>query len=177
MTPPIVLSVSWCDVNRMRKYVVASALEAIARALREGTSDDEWSVVSHSGEAASSAEAQSVVFVDQKDSSVTQGPKVGLAAEELEQKVEKKGEAELFEKCVSKDSKVTASHVAYKVDRRSYVVLANPKTPSSLGYWEGENPETWRKLEQTGRRRPCSCGTRRSRVVQCRTPMCSERRW
>ena len=86
MAPPTVLLVSWCDVNRMRRHVVASALEAIAKALREGTSDDEWSVVSQSGEAASSAEAQPVVFVDQKTSSVTQEPKSGLAAEEVEQK-------------------------------------------------------------------------------------------
>lgn len=44
-------------------------------------------------------------------------------------------------------SAATASHVAYHPDVRHYIVLENPFDKSSLGYWVGPNPSTWRLLE------------------------------
>ena len=190
MAPPTVLLVSWCDVNRMRRHVVASALEAIAKALREGTSDDEWSVVSQSGEAASSAEAQPVVFVDQKNELRDTGAQIWFGSW--------RGGAEgrlnfwkvCFKRfkghCLSRGLQGGSSFL------RGFGQSQNPQLFGLLGGREIlRHGESWSRhfdeapwqeagpgsVECQGGRRPCSCGTRRSRVVQCRTPMCSERRW
>ena len=45
--------------------------------------------------------------------------------------------------------KVTGSTVAYHRDVRCYLVFSNPHDPKSVGFWKGENPSTWKRIEAT----------------------------
>ena len=192
MIPWLALSVNWCVVVKMRRQVVASALEALAKALRESTSDDEWSVVSQSGEAASSGEAQPAVFVDQEGCSETVEPKSGLATEELKQVVEKKGNRKILRSLVPRIQKslpLTLLIVWIVVPTWFWPI---PKPPAlwaigrvrTLRHGESWSRHFEEALARSGARprrvsgrKEAIYGTRPSRVVQCRTPMCSERGW
>ena len=118
----------------MKREKIAAALEQLAKAIREEDSDDSWSAVSAAGEEAvvESVPVSKVVSEVQKD---------------LEQLTIGGGAGETAEKKVVLPNAATASHVAYHPDVRHYVVLENPFDKSSLGYWVGPNPSTWRLLE------------------------------
>ncbi len=124
----------------MKREKVAAALEQLAKAIREEDSDDSWSAVSAGGGEA----AEQSVPVSEVVSEVQKGLEklaIGGGAVGATQKRKEKVGA------VAQPVAATASHVAYHPDVRHYIVLENSFDKSSVGYWVGPNPTTWRLLE------------------------------
>ncbi len=115
---------------------VADILEGLAAALR-AEEEEEWEVVSQGSEKKSE--------VKPGENSYT-GESSGLG--DPAAKGSGEGPPSSVQLPIQPASTgPSASHIAYHRDVRCYVVVANPADPSTLGFWSGPNPQTWRLLE------------------------------
>ena len=124
---------------------VAKALAELGEALKEegfASSGEEWekiSVGSPKGPGPSTAAPANQGY-SQKNLAVCTGE---VALEKPQ------GSQKQLPVAPAVSGRATGSHVAYHEDIRCYIVLENPNDQTSLGFWQGPAPHTWRRIERT----------------------------
>lgn len=124
---------------------VVKALAELGEALKEegfASSGEEWEKISVGSpkDPGLSSSAPADQSYSQKSSAVCSGE----AALEKPQ-----GSQKQLPVAPVVSGRATGSHVAYHVEIRSYIVLENPNDQTSLGFWRGPAPHTWRRIERT----------------------------
>lgn len=132
---------------------VADILEGLAAALR--VEDEEWEVVSQGSGDKAEVKVEGAPYTA-----------VGLqAGEPTANSGEEVPSSSLQQPILPTSTGPSASQIAYHPDVRCYVVIANPADSSTLGFWCGPNPQTWRLLESKLRgKRLLGSGARLRRV-------------